>query len=442
MMPKQTINIDSSSVSAEEAQSELETVLHSPQFERSEKLQKFLRYVCELTLRGESSRLNEYLIGSEVFQRGANYSPTEDSVVRRQAHTLRQKLQEYYASEGRDHLVRIELPVGRYVPAFRRQHDEPAAAPDVQGSPEFPKRSLPGQWVVLAVVGSILLFVSGWVLGWKTTSRGNLSSTPKISPVAQEVWGNWLQTGTDAVICLSNPMTAVIKHFSTPLPPGSLPFRAKAPKDLDKLFRDTFKLSPGGSLYLSPAISKSNTGEAIGAVHLTAFFSKAGNEVRVTQSRFLSWEGLRRDNLIVLGHDEANQWVDALLRKYPMQLAKTSEDRPRSIINTKPAQGEPPSYRIAYSGNESEADQEYALISMLPGVEGNRRLLLISGLNTQATQIATEFLTTEATLEQLLSGLRKADPNHRGRWYFQAVLKTEVYDKVPTKASLVALRLL
>jgi hypothetical protein len=201
MMPKQ-LNIDSS-VSAEEAQSELEAVLHSQQFERSERLQKFLRYVCELTLRGESSKLDEYLIGSEVFQRGANYSPTEVSVVRRQAHTLRQKLQEYYTSEGRDHLVR---------------------------------RRLPSRMAMLAEAGSFLLFLSGWALGWKTGSRG--------------------------------------------------------------------------------------------------------------------------------------------------------------------------------------------------------------GLNTQATQIAAEFLTTEAALEQLLSGLRKVDPNRRRGCYFQAVLKTEVYDKVPTKASLVALRLL
>lgn len=79
---------------------------------------------------------------------------------------------------------------------------------------------------------------------------------------------------------------------------------------------------------------------------------------------------------------------------------------------------------------------------MIPGVERNKRLLLISGLNTQATQIATEFLTTKATLDLLLSKLRAANPNHQGPWHFQAVLKTDVHDKVPTKASLVALRLL
>ena len=81
-----------------------------------------------------------------------------------------------------------------------------------------------------------------------------------------------MNDGGEAVICLSNPMTAVIKQFAKPLPAGSLPYRARVPGDLDKLFREAFKLGPEGSLYLSPAISKSNMGETIAAVHLTALF--------------------------------------------------------------------------------------------------------------------------------------------------------------------------
>src|SRR5947209_10852234 len=113
-------NITDRPVSSEEARAELDRVLHSPMFQRSDRLQRFLQFVCELTLNGESQRINEYLIGSEVFQRGSDYSPNEDSIVRRQAHALRQKLQEYYNSDGQNDSVRIELPVGRYVPVFRR----------------------------------------------------------------------------------------------------------------------------------------------------------------------------------------------------------------------------------------------------------------------------------------------------------------------------------
>ena len=117
---------EAAAVQPGEAQAELNAVCRSRAFERSERLQDFLRFICARTLRGEGSQINEYLIGVEVFQRGGDYSPSEDSVVRRQAHALRQKLQKYYGEEGASSAVRIELPVGHYVPVFRRQPETPA----------------------------------------------------------------------------------------------------------------------------------------------------------------------------------------------------------------------------------------------------------------------------------------------------------------------------
>jgi hypothetical protein len=53
-----------------EVRAELERILASAPFSRSPRSQQFLQYVCELTLHGEGSRINQYLIGSEVFKRG------------------------------------------------------------------------------------------------------------------------------------------------------------------------------------------------------------------------------------------------------------------------------------------------------------------------------------------------------------------------------------
>jgi len=118
------------------------------------------------------------------------------------------------------------------------------------------------------------------------------------------------------------------------------------------------------------------------------------------------WEEVRKGNLILLGHNEANEWLDRLLKKYPLRLTPTEEGRQRSILNTQPAPGEPPEYTISYSSGESDADQEYALISMIPGLEGVRQLALICGLNTQATQIArVSYVTTPPKSTRLLHGV-------------------------------------
>ena len=443
-MPPDALDLESLSVTPEEVQSELEVVLRSPGFERSERLQRFLRYICDLTLKGESARINEYLIGSEVFRKGPAYNPNEDSIVRRQAHTLRQKLQEYYSIEGVDHAVRIELPVGRYVPLFRRlnQHvppiDIPAADPIPTAPPVRSRRN-----AMLAVALAVAVFAVGWISGRAGVSpSASVAQVRPVSGVVQEIWGPWLRDNREVVICFSNPLTAVIKHFDTLLPPDTLPRRFKASPTDEAVFREKFRLPPGGFVYYTPVINQTKMGEAFAAVSLGSFFSRAGTPVSTTQSRFLSWEDLRKQNMILMGHDEANQWVDPLVKKYPFRLAPTSGKQQRSIINVTPEAGELAAYAIAYSDEENQADEEYALISMLPGIDGDHQLLLISGLNAQATQMATEYLTHEKSLTKLVDQLRKREPKHQGPWHFQAVLKAEVYDKVPTKASLVTLRVI
>jgi hypothetical protein len=446
-MPQETADTHESEISPSQVQAELEAVLRSPAFERSERLQRFLRFICELTLKGEGTRINEYLIGSEVFQRGAGYSPSEDSIVRRQAHALRQKLQDYYASDGGDHEIRIELPIGRYVPVFRRIAIAApalgtAAASGAPAAPVSAVRPFPfgirlAHWQVGAA--ALALLATGLLAGWLLSAR---TEPAQIGEGAREIWGNWLTPKTDAVICFSNPMTAVIKHFDKPLPADAQPRRFRAHPDEEQLFRDTFRLPAGGVFYYTPVVNQTKMGEAIAAVHLAALLTKARVTVRSTQSRFLSWEDIRKENLILLGHNEANKWLDPLLKDQPFRLAETSGSEQRGIVNTRPQPGELKEFHIAYSQSENDADREYALVSMISGVDGKHRLLTISGLNTQATQIATEYLTSETGSQELLSRLRKDSPNHRGPWHFQAVLRTEVYDKVPTRATLIAVRVL
>jgi len=93
-MHQEVQNPSRHAITAEEVYAELDVLARSPVFNRSEKLLRFLRFVCETTLQGGGEQINEYLIGSEVFRRGSDYNPSEDSIVRRHAHAMRQKLQE------------------------------------------------------------------------------------------------------------------------------------------------------------------------------------------------------------------------------------------------------------------------------------------------------------------------------------------------------------
>jgi hypothetical protein len=56
--------------------------------------------------------------------------------------------------------------------------------------------------------------------------------------------------------------------------------------------------------------------------------------------------------------------------------------------------------------------------------------------------VSVDFLTDPASVHNMLEGLRRASPDHQGVWRFQAVLREEERDKIPTRADIAAVRVL
>ena len=100
--------------SAAEVRAALERVLASRCFEQAARSSGFLRFVVEQTLAGQGERLKGYTIGVEVFGRPPDFDAQTDPLVRVEAGRLRRRLIEYYADEGRDDPVRLDLPRGSY----------------------------------------------------------------------------------------------------------------------------------------------------------------------------------------------------------------------------------------------------------------------------------------------------------------------------------------
>ena len=98
---------------------QIDRILESRWFSRSERLCRFIRFSANHALSRGADRLKEYLVGVEVFDRGPAYDPRIDPIVRVEARRLRAKLKAYYASAGRDDQLRIEFPKGSYSPVFR-----------------------------------------------------------------------------------------------------------------------------------------------------------------------------------------------------------------------------------------------------------------------------------------------------------------------------------
>src|SRR6476469_9075747 len=108
---------------------QLRRILASPGFCRNERLTRFLTFAVEQHLEGKAGEIKESVIAMEVFGRGADHDPKQDSIVRTEASRLRARLNEYYLGDGKNDALVIELPKGGYTPVFRHMAVEQAMAP-------------------------------------------------------------------------------------------------------------------------------------------------------------------------------------------------------------------------------------------------------------------------------------------------------------------------
>ncbi|MBW8324393.1 MAG: hypothetical protein K0M50_06490 [Prolixibacteraceae bacterium] len=93
----------------------LEKLLNSKTFSKSGINKDLLNYLVNCTLKGENPK--EYQIANDVFGKKADQQ--KDFNIRVYIFNLRNKLKEYYQTEGRDDTVIIQIPKGKYKVDFR-----------------------------------------------------------------------------------------------------------------------------------------------------------------------------------------------------------------------------------------------------------------------------------------------------------------------------------
>lgn len=146
----------------EEERRELEAVASA--LANSSRLLRLITYIGEKYFQGETEKLHEYDIATEVFGRSKEtFNAGEDAIVRVEAHRLRKRLKAYYAGEGKDHPIHISIPAGTYIPVFTR---EPAAAIGAGAEGETVVVQPGGRRLYYAAAGAavLLILLGGYLL--------------------------------------------------------------------------------------------------------------------------------------------------------------------------------------------------------------------------------------------------------------------------------------
>src|ERR1035441_3944603 len=98
-MAKQVHTAAGDKISEHEKRDELNRILLSRHFVKAQKKRRFLEFMCEQVLAATADQVNEYIIGTEIYKRGTDFNPQEDSIVRVQAHEIRKSRSEEHTSE-------------------------------------------------------------------------------------------------------------------------------------------------------------------------------------------------------------------------------------------------------------------------------------------------------------------------------------------------------
>lgn len=151
------------------------SVLCAPAFVSSKRCQQLLSYIVNETIEGRCEEITERSIAYAVFGKGQRFEPSEDSLVRVKAHEVRRRLAEFYR-DNPDAEVRIELPLGGYVPMFRSMApSEPThEVNDLPVAPLAPKHLITRRrafwWIGGAAVAAAAISAARYTFNQRTST--------------------------------------------------------------------------------------------------------------------------------------------------------------------------------------------------------------------------------------------------------------------------------
>jgi len=362
-------------------QAQVQRIIQSKAFRTSEVHRNLLQYLAGKSLSGTADSLKEYTVGLDVFAKPESYDPRQESVVRMHVGRLRQKLAEYYRSEGVDDPILVDVPKGGFKVTFetREIRLEPIAA----AAEEIPRRGENRR--VEIILGGLLALSAACALIFGIELWRHKPATAVGAPAAyastelEQLWGPILASNRPLMVCLaaSNGVTGV--------------------------------------------------GTASASFLLGQFLAHRKDNVLLTRSDLLSMPEVIMDNVVFLGPASGNRQIQAISTGQPFVL------EPNGIRDLNPEPGEPAFIPDHNPQAGADADESLALISHVPGLYGNGDILYLSGNEISSTLAAVRALTDPTLARELVSKLKTRD-GHLPRFY-QMVLKVRSMDSMPIEIS-------
>jgi hypothetical protein len=421
-------------------------VVASRHFVRSALLSRFLLYIVAESLLDRPRNITEHEIGVRVFDRPPTYRTVEDNIVRNYARQLRRRLADYFAEEGTAEPLHIDIPLGGYIPAFPESFSE--KEPSAEDDRTLPIRVVPETLADAAAeprrMWAAVLFAAYTValiaLVWFAAARLHAPRLAALDPVsapasvaaadtspAAPLWATLFRSDMNTWIVPSDAGLNLLEDLSRhPVPladyinagAARLTLPAMDPHSADDLRNQHF------TSFVDL--------EIIAALARLPQFNPERAQLRFP--RDLRLDDIRNANAIVLGSVSSNPWAAMADASANFRIVLGPGMRGAMIANAHPQPGESPTYISHWNEPDHET---YALISCLPNLSGNGRLLVLQGLDVAGTQAAAEALLHPVAIAPILKEATRADGSLRS---FEILLRSTSIQSAAARTSVVGSR--
>jgi len=402
----------------------VQRVAASSLFGKSNRLRELFLFLCRRKAADPVGAVHEQEIGVEVFSRRPDYDTTQDAIVRVQVSQLRKKLEQYFASEGRDESLLVEIPKGAYTPVFRNRGAE--TGPERPPAPPAPAKA-PLRWrfaVVLLLAAAVILLLAGVFVPWGPKSAARPARE------VDHLWFQMFDNGRPTCIVVSDAIVGLFED--------ALQYQLSLNEYRDKVFerlmnerlRDPAEKRRWKDLNASYFTHFSDS-------RLAATFSilNAGRSLptEIMFARDFTVTYLQSHNLILVGTRRTNPWVDLFEDQLNFRSGFVEGDPMTSYFdNRSPQAGESSRYAALWTR------QGYCRVAFLPTPNHSATVLLISGTDMPSSEAGGQFINSEAWVQKLAAALNVG--RHSKFPFFEALLKVDYMTWNTLKFELIAVR--
>ena len=425
-------------------------VAGSRRLAKSERLPKFLLYICEQYLTGAAHEITEQRIGTQIFNRPADYNPGEDNIVRSYARLLRKRLDEYFQDEGREESMRIIIPRGAYIPVFQPGAIRAASDPtpvqletnrtgELELSPSSLPKSPPSKedapgsnaWTPWRIGSlSLCLGVSiGLLIALAMRPAAPSTRVEKDSGPVHLVWAQLFEPNRNTLIVPPDSGLGILENLTKHL--VTLDEYASA------AFLSDMKLPAGMDLENFNDLRRQRYTSVVAldiASSLTRLPEFIANRSQIRYARSITTEDIRNSNLILLGSIHTNPWVSLFADKLNFRLEYTPKVDQSFVLNEQPLGNEQKKY---LNGSDTPAKYTYGTIAYLPSLDGAGHALIIQGLNMAGTQAAAQILFNPNAMKPILEKASLPDGSLKS---FEALIETSSIGAAAPTAEIIATR--